>query len=99
MNKHQTGSYKESLLEALKNPEEASAYLNAAIEDSEAAFLKALRNVAQAQSMTRIAAEAGVQRETLYRSLSEGGNPTLGTLASVLDALGLRLSIVTRGTR
>jgi probable addiction module antidote protein len=99
MSKHQTSSYKESLLEALKNPDEASAYLNAAMEDSEAAFLKALRNVAQAHSITRIAAEAGVQRETLYRSLAEGGNPTLGTLASVLSALGMRLSVVSRGAR
>lgn len=94
-----TSSYKESLLDALKDPEEASVYLNAAMEDSERAFLKALRNVAQAHSITRIAATAGVQRETLYRSLAEDGNPTLGTLASVLSALGLRLSVVSRAGR
>jgi probable addiction module antidote protein len=63
-----TSSYRQSLLTALLDPVEASAYLNAALEDSPEAFLKALRNVAQARQMTRVAKDAGIQRETLYRS-------------------------------
>jgi probable addiction module antidote protein len=74
-------------------PEEASAYLNAALEDSPEAFLKALRNVAQARQMSKVAKEAGIQRETLYRSFSEQGNPTFETLSSVLGALGMKISI------
>ena len=87
-------SYRESLLASLADPGEAAAYLNAALEDSPQAFLKALKNVAQAHQMTRIAKEAGVQRETLYRSLSGEGNPTFETLSSVLTVLGMKLSIV-----
>jgi hypothetical protein len=45
--------------------------------------------------MTRVAEGAGVQRETLYRSLTEQGNPTFQTLLSVLDFLGLRIRIST----
>ncbi len=89
----QTSSYRQSLLTALLDPVEASAYLNAALEDSPEAFLKALKNVAQARPMTQVAKQAGIQRETLYRAFSEQGNPTFETLSSVLGALGMKLSI------
>ena len=88
-----TSSYRHSLLTALLDPVEASAYLNAALEDSPEAFLKALKNVAQARTMAQVAKEAGIQRETLYRAFSEQGNPTFETLSSVLGALGMKLSI------
>ena len=88
-----TSSYRQSLLTALLDPIEASAYLNAALEDSPEGFLKALKNVAQARPMAQVAREAGIQRETLYRAFSEQGNPTFETLSSVLAALGMKLSI------
>ena len=88
-----TSSYRQSLLAALLDPAEASAYLNAALEDSPQAFLKAVRNVAQSRQMVKVAKDAGAQRETLYRSLSEQGNPTFETLSSVLAALGMKISI------
>jgi probable addiction module antidote protein len=81
-------------MEALQDSEEASAYLNAALEDSPESFLKALKNVAQSRQMTKVAKDSGVQRETLYRSLSEEGNPTFATLSSVLSAVGMRLVVV-----
>jgi len=80
-------------LASLLDPAEASAYLNAALEDSPQAFLKALKNVARARPMSQVAKDAGIQRETLYRSFSEQGNPTFETLSSVLGALGMKLSI------
>src|ERR1035437_9297820 len=88
-----TRPYRELLMERLVNPEVAAYYLNAALEDSPEAFLKALKNVSQARQMAKVAKDAGVQRETLYRSLSEHGNPTFETLSSVLGALGMKLSI------
>ncbi|MGA3080773.1 MAG: addiction module antidote protein [Terracidiphilus sp.] len=93
-----TSSYRQSLLTALLDPTEASAYLNAALEDSPEAFLKALKNVAQARPMAHVAKQAGVQRETLYRAFSEQGNPTFETLSSVLGALGMKLSIAPNET-
>src|ERR1035438_6788415 len=92
-------SYRDALLESLKDPDEAREYLNAAFEDSREAFLKALKNVAQAHQMAKVAREAGVQRETLYRSLSEDGNPTLDTLYSVLGAVGLTLNVAPKRTQ
>lgn len=92
-----TRPYRELLLERLVNPEVASYYLNAAIEDSPEAFLKALKNVAQARQISQVAKDAGIQRETLYRSFSEQGNPTFETLSSVLEALGMRLMVAANG--
>ncbi len=79
------------LIEKLTDPARAAAYLNAAIEDSREMFLEALRDVAQARQMARVARDAGVTRESLYRATSEIGNPTLDTLDSVLAAMGIKI--------
>jgi probable addiction module antidote protein len=92
-----TRSYRDSLLKGLTDPVEAAHYLNAALDDSPEMFLKALRNVAQSRQMTRVAKDSGLTRESLYRSLSQDGNPTLETLHSVLGVLGL--NIVVQPTR
>lgn len=88
-----TSSYREALIESLGDPNEAVRYLNAVLEDYPEGFLKALRNVAQARQMSKVAEEAGIQRESLYRALSDEGNPTWETFNSVLAALGLRMTI------
>lgn len=88
-----TRAYREFLLEELADPVFAAEYLNEARQESRPIFLKALRNVAEARRMAVVAAEAGVNRESLYRALSEEGNPRLGTFDSVLDALGFDYEI------
>jgi probable addiction module antidote protein len=85
--------FQEFLLEQLVNPEVAKHYLNDALDESPEQFLSALKTVAQARQMTSVARDAGVQRETLYRSLSSQGNPTLDTLSSILKAVGLKVLI------
>ena len=72
-------SYQEDLIEALKDPKEAAAYLNAAIEEGDRkVFLLALRNVAQAHGgMSQIAKKTHLKRESLYRMLSKKGNPEI----------------------
>jgi probable addiction module antidote protein len=89
----QTTPYRAALLEDLKDPAEAAHYLNAALDDSEAMFLTALRDVAEARQMAKVAEQAGVSRESLYRMLKSTGNPTYRNLAGVVKALGLELSI------
>ena len=57
-------------------------------------FLVALRTVTQAQGgIAKVAARSGLNRESLYRALSEKGNPSVQTLAAVLGALGARLGV------
>ena len=58
-------------------------------------FLIAVRDVTEARigGMTNLAKETGLNRENLYRILSENGNPELTSLNTLLDALGFRLSV------
>jgi probable addiction module antidote protein len=88
-----TRSYSAWQLEKLTNPKVAASFLNASLQESTEVFLSALGDVAQANQMSKVAKNSGVQRESLYRSLSKHGNPTLDTLSSVLSALGLKLTI------
>ncbi len=86
--------YKTGLLEDLKDPKEAAEYLTAALEDdSPDVFLLALRNVAEAHGMKKLAEGAELNRESMYRMLSEQGNPQLSSLTAVLQQLGLRLLV------
>ena len=82
-------------LEWLKDPENAAAYVEAALEDGDpAGLLQALRNVAESRGgVSQIAKKTGLNREALYRTLSKGGNPQLRSLAAILGATGLRLSV------
>jgi probable addiction module antidote protein len=69
-----SAAYEAVLLEDLKDPAEAAAYLEAALEDNDpSVFLLALRQVAQAQGMANVARKAHVGRESLYKALSENG--------------------------
>ena len=90
-------SWKEYLLRSLHDPEEAAAYLNAALEDEDLrVFLLALRDVAEARGVSTVAVKSRLNRENTYRILSSKGNPQLSSLAAILSALDLRLSIEPR---
>lgn len=79
--------------EFLTDPETIAAYLTEALEsDDPRDIAKALGAVARARGgMAQLARETGVTRESLYRALSETGNPELGTALKVMHALGVRL--------
>lgn len=88
-------SHRERLVEELRSdPKLAREYLVAAIEDDDPrVLLSALRTVAEARGMARVAEAAGIPRESLYRALSPKGNPRLSTLLAVIKAAGFRLSL------
>ena len=88
-------NYEEDLIESLKDPKEAVAYLQAALEESDMpeVFLLALRRVAEARGISNLAQEAHLNRENLYRLLSKEGNPELDSLYAILDALGFKFSV------
>jgi probable addiction module antidote protein len=90
-----TTSHRERLLEELRaDPHLAAEYLNAAAEDEDPrVYLIALRTVAEAEGMAKIAEAAGVPRESLYRALSSNGNPRFSTLYAVLRAAGLKMAV------
>ena len=95
MKRKTSASHDEAIVRRLrKDPEFAAEYLKAALEDEDApqVLLIALRHVAQARGIAKVAKAAGVERESLYRALSIRGNPRLSTLVAVTKAIGLRLT-------
>lgn len=88
-----TSAYAPWLAERLKDPRVASDYVRASAGSPEE-LLKALRKIAEAHQVSKVAEAAGRQRESVYRMLSEDGNPRLDSLWGVLHAMGLRIDIV-----
>ena len=90
-----SNNYKEHLLKRLRDPKEAAAYLNAALEDEDPrVFLVALKDIAEAHGgLSKLAQETDLNRESLYRTLSPKGNPRLQSLIAILQACHLDISI------
>jgi probable addiction module antidote protein len=85
------------LAEQLRTPEEMAAYIDAWLEeapDDAAGIARALGDVARARGMTQVARDAGLTRESLYKALSERGNPSFATILKVARALGVRLHAI-----
>jgi len=91
-------SYDNLLISELRDPEFAAGYLTASLEElSIDQFLIALRNVAQARGgLGKLAGETELNRQNIYRMLSDNGNPTLTSLLNILAALGFELSFKPR---
>lgn len=94
--KKRTVSYQEYLIESLKDPEEAAGYLNAALEGGDiGVFLLALRNVVQARGgVAEISKKTQKGRTSLYKVLSENGNPYLKSTNEILAAMGMHLAVL-----
>jgi probable addiction module antidote protein len=87
-------AYEAGLEERLKNPEYAIGYLNAVLEENDPdLLLLGLRDVARAYGFTHIAESTGLNRESLYKALSKGRNPRIGTVMDVLCAIGCRIRL------
>ncbi len=84
------------VLDHLKTEEDMTLYLEACFEeagDDPAFIAKALGDIAKARSMTQLAKDTGLGRESLYKALSGEGNPSFGTILKVIKALGLKLHV------
>jgi len=82
--------------ELQQDPAFAAEYLKAALEETDEprVLLIALRHVALAKGgLAKVARAAGIERESLYRALSQRGNPRLSTLVAVTKAVGLKLTV------
>jgi len=73
----------------LSDDETQLAYLNAVLAEGDAqAMVAALGTVARARGMSQVARRSGLGRESLYKALSDGGNPAFTTVVGVAAALG-----------
>jgi probable addiction module antidote protein len=80
--------------EQLRTPDEMAAYLDAWLaeaSDDATGIARALGDIARAKGMSQVARDTGLSRESLYKALSESGNPSFATVLKVAKALGLRL--------
>ena len=82
------------IAEHLETPEDIQDFLNEVAQTgNESDFIHALNTAARAMGMTEVAKKAGVTRASLYKSLSENGNPRFETISKVTKALGCRLMV------
>jgi probable addiction module antidote protein len=81
----------------LRTPDEMAAYLDAWLAeapDDVGGIARALGDIARAKGMSKVARDSGLSRESLYKALSEDGNPSLSTVLKVAKALGIRIQAV-----
>lgn len=84
----------EMFADDLRDPAYTAGYLNISLEDDGVeGFLYALQKVARAHGISRVASASDMPRESLYRSLSDKGNPGIKPLSRVMESLGLRLTV------
>ncbi|MDM8535641.1 putative addiction module antidote protein [Desulfobacterales bacterium HSG17] len=82
------------IAEHLNTPEEIRIFLQEVVATGdESDFIHALNTAARAIGMTEVAKKAGVTRASLYKSLSENGNPKFSTINKVTKALGCKLAV------
>lgn len=82
------------VVDHLKTDKDIANYLEAVLEDGDAALVAAaLGDIARAKGMTQVARDAGLGRESLYKALSSEGNPEFATILKVIHALGLKLKV------
>ena len=95
MSKTKTTRY--DVAEHLRTPKEMAAYLEACIEEANGdttVITKALGDIARAKGMTKVAHDAGLSRESLYKALSGDRSPEFHTIIKVVEALGLKLHAI-----
>jgi len=82
------------LADYINTKEDVIGIIEAALEENDTEFLlEVLGDIARSKGMAQIAKDLNLARESLYRSLSQDGNPSFNTVAKVLDNLGFQLSI------
>ncbi|HEY9622274.1 MAG TPA: transcriptional regulator [Crinalium sp.] len=92
-------SYQAYLIESLKNPQEAAAYLDAVLEDGNPEEIRlALRNVATAQSASLSDAEIASNPKNTHQDMSQQNHLDVDFLLRMLDNLGFKLSVTPKET-
>ena len=89
------------LRDQFQDDENVKEYINAALEQyfedqNKELFLASLKEVIQAKGgVTEFSKHAHINRQHIYRMLSDKGNPSFENIGSLLIALGLRLQVET----
>ncbi|MCL2481049.1 MAG: putative addiction module antidote protein [Spirochaetaceae bacterium] len=83
-----------NLADEINTKEDVIGIIEAALEENDTELLlSVIGDIARSKGMAQVARELNLNRESLYRSLSQDGNPSFNTIVKVLDNLGFQLSI------
>ncbi|MDR1904393.1 MAG: putative addiction module antidote protein [Treponema sp.] len=87
--------YEWDMAEDIDTKEDVYLYLEEAMKENDLETLfDVIGAIARSKGMAAIAKETGLNRESLYKSLSRDGNPSFSTVSKVLDILGYKLQIL-----
>jgi probable addiction module antidote protein len=93
-------SFESDLMEKLRDPEFASAYVMSAVVDNDLGFLPiALGDVAKAHGISKLADESGINRRTLYKVFDKTGNPSFELVMQVMQSLGMEVQVRPRKSK
>jgi probable addiction module antidote protein len=74
--------------------EDMRDYIRIQIEENGVqGLIDALSVLAGKRGFSEVARQAGINRQSLYRSLAKTGNPKIKTIEKVANAVGLRLTV------
>jgi probable addiction module antidote protein len=86
--------FEDDLMEKLRDPEFASAYIMSAIVDNDIDFLPiALGDVAKAHGISKLADKTGINRRTLYKVFDKNGHPSFDLVMQIMSSLGMELEV------
>jgi probable addiction module antidote protein len=77
----------------LNSDEDIAEYITAAADEGDDVFIAAVAHAAKARGMTRVAKDAHLGREGLYKTLAPGAHPRFDRIHAVLGALGMRIVV------
>ena len=95
-----TSQFREfDIADVITTADDANGYLNASLDLGVDQWLKALGDIAKSQGMGELAKQTGLNRESLYKSLQDGGNPTIKTIEKIIDAMGMKFQMVPKNPK
>jgi probable addiction module antidote protein len=97
INKIKAVSIEQTLTESLIDPDVAASYVSDCLSEKGAdrskLLLAALMNVAKAHGISKLAHGSETRRRMIYKTFSEDANPSISTLESILEDMGLTLDV------
>ncbi len=99
INNDKLSSWDDYMNNSLQDPDEASGYLEAAIEeyqiDGDAKYLmRAIQRIAVANGgISKLAQDTNLNRQNLYKIFSSQTSPRFDTFCKILNTLGFELCI------
>jgi probable addiction module antidote protein len=83
------------VVDYLKTEEDIVGYLSAILEENSPTLLvRAIGDIARARSINKISKNIGVNRESLYKSLSGKTKVSFDTIFRVVNSLGFKIDII-----